>query len=161
MALKRWQFAETLDQTDLNDMVSDFPKSAVVGLLPPAVSNSSSSGSYAGTPEMSQQVKPMLGRYLHVKFFTSVSGGGTGSIKIDLVGPTGTDTLATLTTTSGAGETKEATYDLSALTTNGDVRGEDVTLNFYLKTTAGTVVVAGMVLMNGEGSSSNDYLVAH
>lgn len=161
MALKRWQFAETLEHTDLNDMISDFPKSQVVGLLPAAVSNQSSSASYAGTPEMAQQVRPILGRYLHVKFFVSVSGGGTGSIKVDLVGPTGTDTLATITTTSAGGEVKEATYDLSALGVNGDMRGEDATLNFYLKTTAGTVTVAGMILMNGEASSSNDYLVPH
>ena len=161
MSLKRWQFAETLEHTDLNDMISDFPKSQVVGISPSSVSKATTSASYPGSPMTALSIRPVLGRYLHVKLFVSVSGGGTGSIKLDLVGPVGTDTLATLTTTSAGGETKEATYDLSALATNGDCRGEDVTLNLYLKTTAGTLTMAGIVVMTGEASSSNDYLVPH
>lgn len=155
--LHNWTFGETLSATDLNDLIASFPKSMVVGLSPAVIGKSTTSGSY-GAAALSQHVRPVLGRYLNVKIFASVSGGGTGSIKVDVTGPGGTDTLTTLTTTSAGGETKEATIDLSALATNGDLRGEDATFNIYLKTTAGTLAIAGAVLATGEGSTNGDFL---
>lgn len=149
-----WQFAGTLDDAKMTNALGYFPRTATPGLT--KTTKTSASSSY-GAVSTTLDVKPILGRYLHVKAYMGASAG-TATLKVDIVRTGAPDTLVEFTTTA-ASALNEGTYDLSALANSGDCRGGNCIINIYLKCSGGgTASMYGLTVMTGESSSDNDYL---
>jgi hypothetical protein len=142
MSPKIFDFRETAEHTDLNDLIGDIPRDVILhgsqsnSDLEVTKSKRTTVGSQQGTPDFVIPVNVITGNLLNFAYRVDPDASSSGSIIIKLkIGAT-VDSL--FIDTKASDTTRMESVDITALSNNGDVRGEAADLEFYLWAPAGT-----------------------
>ncbi len=140
MSPKIFDFRETAEHTDLNDLIGDIPRDVIlqgtVGASEVTRRINTTASSQQGTPDMIIPVNIVTGDLLNFAYRVDPNLSSSGSIVIMARIGAAEDTL--FLDTRGSDTTRMEGKNITALPTLGDIRGEAIELDFYMWSPTGS-----------------------
>ena len=139
---------------ELNRIIAECPRPIIMRRHEGKADISVTVTAYPGTPDLRIAVNPYLGKYVVVKAYMKVnSGANTFSLQYRIEAPVATENVGGTINCTSTGDTPFiSSIDISTLG-GSDRRGLDGWLNIYLKVTAGTGTLKGVVVSQSEDVS--------
>ncbi len=142
MSPKIFDFRETAEHTDFNDLIADIPRDVILhGVQHPSQSEmvkrvSTTASSQGGSPDFVIPANVITGDFLNFAYRVDPNVSASGSIIIQV--RIGATTDALFIDTQGSDTTRMESIDITSLSNNGDIRGLACDLEFFMWSPSGS-----------------------